>query len=263
MKQFIADVGERAALRNVYAHLQDEESRTIYRARSLFSLTDDREELRSVVRNMAVGKELLAAFRAHEGHPMALFGAGQWGKAILRYFPEIPWAFVVDNYKAGGEIGGFPILSVEDLKQRGTEDLLIVNALMFAYDDVETQLLQAGFQKEQILSLGRFAEERQYFDLPELSHDAHEVFVDVGAYNGATSRAFAKWAGDYDHIYAFEPFPEFQEAYRKTMDGMPQVSLLPYGVWSRQEERAFRMDGEGSSCIEGTDVHGGVQRCAS
>lgn len=34
------------------------------------------------------------------------------------------------------------------------------------------------------------------------------VFLDVGAYNGNTIEAFIKFAGDYEKIYAFEPFAE-------------------------------------------------------
>lgn len=34
------------------------------------------------------------------------------------------------------------------------------------------------------------------------------VFLDVGAYNGNTIEAFIEFAGDYEKIYAFEPFAE-------------------------------------------------------
>ena len=259
MIPFYDDVDERALLRDVYPHLQDEESRKIYLARSMHSLTTDWEVLRPVVRNMVMGKVLRKAFEEHQAQDWVLFGAGRWGQAILHYFPEIPWKCIVDNFKAGQTIGDLPILSLDEMKQR-VANPYIVNALQLAYAEIEKQLEDAGIREDQVLALGRIAAEHQYFDLPELPHDPEEVFVDVGAFDGVTSCAFARWARTYAHIYAFEPMPSLQEKCRQNFQGLSDVTICPYGLWSKRETRWFQAEGEGSNCRGETDAHGGGAR---
>lgn len=258
MSYFVDDVGGRAQLRDVYARLQDEKSRWIYRVRSLCSLTDEEERMRPIVRDMVMGRVLFAAYEEHKGQDLVLFGAGRYGRAILRYFPEIPWTCVVDNFKAGQTIGRLPVVSLAEVQQR-VKHPYIVNALQMAWEEIDEQLHGAGFQDDQILSLGRIAQKHQYFDLAELPHDKEEAFVDIGAFNGASSQEFVRWAGTYVHIYAFEPVLEQQELCRKRLQRFSDVTIYPYGLGSKREEQTFYEEGEGSHQISSSDAHRGGQ----
>ena len=256
MEHFFDDFGERARMREVYAHLQDEESRKIYKSRSLFSLTDENAHLRDIVRSMAVGKQLLEACKAHTEDNIVLFGAGTWGKAVLRFFNDIPWDCVVDNFKAGQMLSGLPVISVAELRKRqGTP--FVVDTLRFDYEEVETQLQQEGFSKEMIFSLGHRSEACEYFDLPALEHVEREAFVDAGGFDGETSRSFARWAGSYEHIYVFEPSAEQQEKCRAHLTDLHGVSIEPYGLWSTSGQRTFEINGAGTNCAEETNAHRG------
>ena len=256
MEHFFDDFEERAMLRDVYAHLQDEESRTIYKARSLFSLTDEKNHLRDIVRDMAVGKRLLETCEAHSENDIVLFGAGTWGKAVLNFFDDIPWGCVVDNFKAGQTLGELPVISVAELRKReGTP--FIVDTLRFDYEAVEAQLQQEGFPAGMIFSLGRLSEACEYFDLPALEHVERETFVDAGGFDGETSRSFARWAKSYERIYVFEPSAEQQEKCRAHLADLPDVSIEPYGLWSASGKRSFEINGAGTNCAEETNAHRG------
>ena len=47
-----------------------------------------------------------------------------------------------------------------------------------------------------------------YFPKDIAPKKSDHIFLDVGAYNGNTIEAFIEFAGDYEKIYAFEPFTE-------------------------------------------------------
>jgi len=247
MDTFFNDNGTRGKLVSVYEHLQDAESRAIYKARSLFSLTDEREEMAEVIRNMTVAKELRRAVEAHAWQELVLFGAGTWGKAIRRFFADVPWSCFADNRKAGQIVEGLPVISGEQLLQKS--HAFIVNAVLFKYREIEGQLLAGGVQPERMITLGRIAEERQYFDLPALPHDEHECLVDVGGYDGETSLAFTRWAPQYEHIYLFEPMAELRARCQQKLPAST-CDIYPYGVWSSSGERFFSGTEENSNCSD-------------
>lgn len=255
MDRFFDDIGRRKKLLDVYGHLQDDLSRKIYKARSLFSLTDDREELRGVIREMAAGQAVLQAVSEHAGEPLVLFGAGTWGKAIRQFFDDVPWRCFVDNYKAGTAVAGLPVISVAELREMGKTPY-VVNTLRFLYAEVEQQLQDVGIPKERVLALGRMTEEASYFDLPELYHEEHEAFADVGAYDGGSSLAFARWAKKYDHIYVFEPMKELQEKCHQRLADVKDWTLYPYGLWRENGTRTFTLAGENSNCSAETNESG-------
>ena len=99
MERFLNETEESLALKKVYEHLQDDESREIYLSRSLFSLTDDRNQMKSIIRNMVLSKVLLKELENHRDQRKILFGAGTWGKMIKKFFPEVDWFCYADNNK--------------------------------------------------------------------------------------------------------------------------------------------------------------------
>ena len=78
--KFINEDNKSKMLIDVYAHLQDDESRAIYEARALYSLTDDKVYMRNIVRNSALSKCLIECINVNKNKKLVLFGAGTWGK---------------------------------------------------------------------------------------------------------------------------------------------------------------------------------------
>ena len=140
---------ETKQLKAVYEHLQDEESRKIYVARSLFSLSDNRLYMYDVIRNMSVSKYLLGAIQKHYNQKMILFGAGTWGDAITKIFPELNWNFIVDNKKNGKQLNGYYISNLSDIQNY--QECFFVIAVLFKYREIVNQLLSLGIRKKNLL----------------------------------------------------------------------------------------------------------------
>ena len=130
--------------------------------------------------------------------------------------------------------------------------------LHWSWEEIEEQLNRLGVVKEHIIRLDEeimdLLDEAQYFDVPEVGHSDHEVFVDAGCLHGETSVRFVNWAGGvYDHIYAFEPDPASIEQSRKTLEKISKekTTLFPYGMWKERNELHFSKIGIWSSLTEG------------
>lgn len=66
-----------------------------------------------------------------------------------------------------------------------------------------------GFKEDQIVSwfeLNADLEQRQYFDLPQLTYGPEQVFVDAGGFDGGSTLNYIKWGkGQYKKIYCLDP----------------------------------------------------------
>ena len=248
MSMFMLENAETDAIVEVYKHLQDDQSREIYEARSLFSLTDDRRKLKAVVRKMVAAKYMIDELEKHNEQKKVLFGAGTWGKAILEHFDDIIWSAIVDNKKAGEEIGyATKIISMEDMC-KFYSDAVIVIAVMFQWKEIERQLLDAGIESKNIIVPAKIVEEKQYFDLPFLSHETKEVFVDAGGYSGDTAKSFIKWCkGIYGEIIIFEPIEKNYLRCSEVFEGTgEQVIIENKGIWSKSASLSFLSEEESS-----------------
>ena len=65
MEKFMFETKETEALKCIYDHMQDDESRQIYLARSCFSLSDDRKYMQCIIKNMVVSKVLYEGIAMH------------------------------------------------------------------------------------------------------------------------------------------------------------------------------------------------------
>lgn len=243
MNQFLFDDDRMIVLKQVYNHLQDEESKSIYLARSKFSLSDEKDYLRTIVREMSISKELMKWTK--EKDRLVLFGAGTWGDAITYYFNDIKWEHVIDNNRVGGLLNGYKISSVGEVYD--IKNCNVVVAVLFKYQEVERQLLEMGINKESIFVPAKLVEERQYFDLPELSFKGDEVFIDCGGFNGDTSAQFIKrQKGKFDHIYIFEPNRSLAEKCMTKLGTVENCTIITKGTWNKNGSMRFLEAEEGS-----------------
>ena len=176
MKRFMYETKETEKWQLVYESLSDELSRKIYLARSLYSLTCDRDYLKDIIRDMPLGMAIRNAANERYNKKLALVGAGEWAEYILRFFPEIHWDYVADNYKAGKTFGGLDIITPGELYEKTAgSDVSVVISILDGYDELISQLVELGFPRESITSVGAVACKHQYFDLPALNLSDNEV----------------------------------------------------------------------------------------
>ena len=250
MDKFVMETESSLLLRDIYNRLQDDESKEIYKARTLFSLTDDRLCLKDVVRKMTVARSMLEELNKHSGQDFVLFGAGTWGKAILFFFPEIKWKCVVDNKQAGKKLGDYEIISFAELQKM--KNIYVVVAILFKFMEINTQLVEAGFSSNNFLLLGEIAEKKQYFDLPYLRFGENEVFVDGGGYDGNVARRFAEVTGyQYRKILMFEPNKHLFGVCQQQMQKMDHCMVIQKGISDRAGVIRFIEAGEGSRIADG------------
>ena len=135
-------------------------------------------------------------------------------------------------------------------------DAVIYIANKYHYAEIMDQLLMFGFHIENILNIGKVIADmanRQYFDLAELPHTDEESFVDAGALNGDTSKAFLRWAGmQATHVYCFEPDAVNVEKCRRNLVSIAdkvQVSIIEKATWSEPTCLHFSVHANGTSAI--------------
>jgi FkbM family methyltransferase len=78
--------------------------------------------------------------------------------------------------------------------------------------------------------------------------EANDVVLDLGAFNGNSSIALSRPAGDEGKVYAFEPNPVMQEILARNLTKMncANVEIVPRGVGDKTETIKFSMKGAAS-----------------
>lgn len=237
-------------IKAIYDALQDEESRFIFGRRILYSLTQDETYIRDIVNRIPEVRWLKAEImRSHENF---VFGAGGYGKVVRQLAPSY-WKGILDNdnRKWGGDCDGVPIFSPDTILQHpDARVFLAVRRFGKKYHlEIAKQLEEMGVDSARVIRVDRDVierlEQKQYFDLPALSHDAEETFVDAGSYDGMTSVRFAEWAGQYRKIFAFEPEQTFHKKCEATLQYLSadRAAAFPFGTWKESGELRFTKDG--------------------
>lgn len=186
-------------VKEIYALLGDELSKNIYVNRLMYSLTDDMQFIRNVVCSNKKGKEFYERLKAST-QIKVIFGAGSVGKRLVRVYDDIKFECFVDNRHAGQAYRGLPVISIESLKQK-YKDALIIISVKQCHKEILEQLLKVGFRIENIINIGMEYEKLshlQYFDLPQLKSRkmSKEVFIDGGCFDGNSSLDFHTWCFD-------------------------------------------------------------------
>lgn len=223
-------------IRNIYSHIGDSVSRNIYANRLLFSLTGDRNYLTEIIKSTALYQGIHEIV-LRDSRLKFIAGAGQWGQIIADLFMENGLSGMIDGNKKGS-YHNLPIIAMKEfLKYK--EDASIYIASTSFHDEFLHILQNVGVNTEQIIDVAGMMldvyHNKQYFDLPFLKKEEHEVFVDGGCYDGANTLQFVKWAGNSKKmVYAFEPDKKNIERCGKVLES---INSLPYhlisrGLWS-------------------------------
>jgi len=101
---------------------------------------------------------------------------------------------------------------------------------------------------------------KQYFEsFLELSGSG-ETFLDVGCYDGATSREFAQLYPNYLNIIAFEPDQTNFEKCLRNLANTRNAEVRPYGLGAAFGTIRFNSDGSGSSIASDGDLEIQIRR---
>ena len=234
----------------VYSRLQDEESRVLFGHRLLYSLTGDYSNILRLLDGFKPYKLCLERLRSAPEREKYIFGAGTWGREILKYFPCIKWTNFIDNYptapphthtntKLNDLCTDIPIISFDEFLSRYDGGEVIISPKKPVHNAIERQLLDSGVPQDRICNIGKLLlqlSREQYFDLPYLPHDENEIFVDGGCLDGESSLQFVQWANNrYRHIHMFEPSESQRAICCGALRGYGSAIFHPFALWNKSE----------------------------
>lgn len=251
--------------RKTFGMLRDDMSRRLYEKRVMYSLTGDESFIYEMLESFRIKDKMDAMMAELSKHSdrLVIRGAGNDFKTLKYWYPDMQFLMFCDNDPvkiASGICYGKKVVSPQEFYEEYRDHPVLINSV--AYNEEILQELRGNGIPEDHIFNPRDCYERnfcdsQYFDDEIIRPVPHEVFVDGGAYDGATSLRFAKWCGgDFDRIYAFEADKKNYELCReKTADKIGSKMLLfNSGLWDKKTTLRFAAEGSQGSCItEGGD----------
>lgn len=231
---------------NLRKRLQDEESEKIFDARIEYMHTSDTltfiKTMDELYKNFQylILDDFLKERKAQL--PLVIFGAGCGGEITFEILKHTKYSSRIlgfcDNNKElwGKTKRGLPIMSLYELLASKKEVVYILASTGHNSEFLH-QLLNLNVPQKDIFvaPFGEFLmAERgvQYFDVFQPCEN--EVFVDAGAYDGMTSRAFVNWCnGKYKKIYMFEANPEMKPVCQSNVETDERIIFKGKCLWSK------------------------------
>jgi FkbM family methyltransferase len=242
----------------VYEKLEDQESKEIYINRLLYTMTNDIQYIREIIKMSLCGKNFLK--HLNEPGEKFIFGAGIWGKHISDIWSGY-WSGFLDNNTDlwGKHINGLEVYSSNMFLNKSVESNSLVKVFIgtrLYYNEIKKQLIEMGVAYENIINVGEILDsmiQYQYFDLQELTHVDNEVFVDMGCFDGKSALSFVDWSrNNYKHIYSFEPDKKNFFKCKKALSTLikdEKLTLINKGAWSCNTKLFFDATGKSASAI--------------
>jgi FkbM family methyltransferase len=247
-------------LKVFYSKLQDEESRTLFKAWFLRFLDENDEHIWKFIDTMFENgcfsgeiSELIKLQR--DGFEIVLYGAGHVGKAAYNYFERhgLVANFFCDKNpkKQNTEYMKLPIISLQNLTKEHKNVAIVITTSSVWVDEIKKELENIGLAKH-IYDFFVNYQICGYFDYDFLKPVKNEIYIDCGVLDGGTIKEFSDFTnGRYNKIYGFEPD---DSSYRRTLNNLQEqkilrVEMINKGVWSEETELSFIAKGDGGSCI--------------
>ncbi|MCI8466447.1 MAG: FkbM family methyltransferase [Lachnospiraceae bacterium] len=245
-------------IKEIYHLLGDDISKYIFENRLLYSLTEDVKFIRNIACTTKPGKRLYTYLKS-DSRKKVLFGAGEVGGWLLRFYDDIRFECFADNHQFGSPYKGLPVINIQELKERYPKALIIISTRKYHQEIVE-QLLKEGFKTENIINLGAELEKlmhQQYFDLPQLERRKmdREIFIDGGCYDGSTSKRFIEWNSGKGEVIAWEPDPDNRKRCKDFFEkNYIHCELISKGLWHEKKELKLTKNGSGSKISDNGDI---------
>jgi FkbM family methyltransferase len=246
---------EKFCLKNIYSHLEDDESKFWFEKRLQYSLTGDMQRMLNSIKKMKKREPFYK--KIFEAKEIFLFGSGICGHIAVNTLPEVRWKAFIDNDKNKiGKQDILPIISFQEFIQNSQNALVFISSL-YHQAEMKQQLINNGFPENSIIE----GFNRQYFDLSHFKPQKNEFFIDAGAWDGYTTKDFFQWSHDNgeNRSILFEPNPIqysiCQDNLRKW--NCSNVKIINKGLWHKEETLRFhkadmgsRISSDGEEIIE-------------
>ena len=243
-------------IKSISTSLQDDISMEIFCNRLMFGMTEEYGYLRNIIKTTCEGRKFTEKLAGIKGKPKVIFGAGQWGQWIYKYFPDENWVAFADNNSKKSYIGELKVVSVQELLSDYNDAYVFISS-RYHWKEIYSQLIKQGIDEYKVVPLGKLIDRcacKIYFDEAFLQHNEQEVFVDAGAFDGKTILDFNKWCnGKYAKVYAFEPQAEALEKCKNNCAGMEKIVYIPKGLWNSEQTVHFVCEGTESHIAENRD----------
>ena len=241
----------------IYAHLKDEESRTLFDARLKYALDGDQGRymatLDTIYRDWVPSMQLEERIRKGKPKGFIVYGCGYAGKRIKTMMESFGHqvSYFCDTYRCGGVIDGIEVLSVDEVAEQHQDYMAIISSYEYS-QEMRAELLKRGFPEENIFPKERmlsWSRGRQYFDL--FPPDQEEIFVDAGAFDGETTIDFMDWAqGKQKEIFVIEPLEDMYKAMQEKFGKNEKIHLFQNAVWDQKETLQLSNQNSGSAVNE-------------
>lgn len=246
-------------VKNIYSHLQDEKSKSIYNNRLSYMLTGDYKYIREIIASLPQRPELdkpMAFCRDHIDE-VVFYGAGNDLEHLAYIYPDFRPRYICDKSVEKQQCGwrGIAVMSPEKLIAKKDEVYIAVCTSEFQKEIIRF-LLENGFEQEKIINIFGALKDSldagQYFDADIMMPQSGEILVDGGCFDCGTDKGFIKWcSGNYRKIYAFEPDGKNYENCVKVCikEGTENIELMNKGLWDSETELHFKETGKGISKV--------------
>lgn len=237
--------------KTIFNSLMDQESKFIFEERLLFSCTCDNKHIKNVINSLEEGKKIIDLINSN--YDLYIFGAGIWGKELIKVWPNRFKAFIDNNAnKWGKKIGDISIISPKKILDNNFSGKVLISTRLY-YNEIYKQLLSIGIKAKDIINIGEIQDKlakKQYFDLPQLNLN-EEIFADVGSLDGMTALELIREKDKkFKKVYCFEPdkqnIPKCQHNL-KLYIAQGKAFVIPKGCWSFDGKLSFLSQGNGGS----------------
>lgn len=232
-------------IEEVAHHIMDEKSKDIFYSRMLLSLTRDYRFIKNLVLSSQEGVQF---YHDIEKHGIYLYGAGTRSEKIYKMFPDYRWRGIVDKYKRG-TFEMFVIQNIQDV-QLEQDDIVVITNQHYS-QEIESELLNSGISKEQIVILNDYESrllEKQYFEINANYSDIGDgVIVDGGSLDCGDAIKFIHSSYYRDNeIFSFEPDATNYQLCIERAQKYPMIKVLNAGLSDEHQNACMVKGGEGA-----------------
>jgi len=259
-------------MRSFYNRLEDEQSRFIFMCRWQYLLSGDESFLWKMVEGTdkyfhrklsrkvnSIG--LLLKKEDRNEIPVVLYGTGDMSKPILDKLNEegikIKAFCNSEVSKPGNTHLGLPVISRDSLLAGEIGQCrVVVSTLRFQFE-ICYDLIKSDFPFDNLFSItgAQYDSETQYFGPSFIKPVSDEIYVDCGAFDGASIRDFVCFNKEYKHIFAFEPHPTSYQTLDENIKlwNYERTSLINKASWKCEDILEFIVQ-DGQIAAQGSRI---------
>lgn len=241
-----------ALLSKFYGLLQDDESRYLFDLRMKYMVNRNVGEFNLGIAAMNKKWKIIEDddfSKYYKGQKIILWGAGPTGRMAEKVLASNGYA--IDGYcDNDNRLWGGNIHCPNEFLESKEEYFFIICSMGHGHE-IYRQILSQRIASRDNVFLPLYGAiyaicDNQYFDCPHVSLQPNEIFVDMGMYDGLTS----KYVVDnckYKEIIGFEANKFAMERCRNNLQEYDNIEIYPFAAWDKEEALNFSVSDAASS----------------